>query len=143
MNTLNIDQLIDPFTGSCLVQTDGRLISTDGNEYPIVNGIPRFVDVSHYSSDFGIQWNRFPVTQLDSKNGKALSRDRLARCLNGHFDELCGKRVLEAGSGSGRFTEILARKGAILHTLDSSIAIEANFKNNNLFEICFNSNRRI
>jgi SAM-dependent methyltransferase len=134
MNTSDIDQLIDPVSGLSLIQIDARLISNDGKEYPIINGIPRFVDESHYSSDFGIQWNKFPTTQLDSKNGKALSRDRLARCLNGHIDELCGKRVLEAGSGSGRFTEILAGKGAFLHTFDSSLAIEANFKNNNFFQ---------
>ena len=75
MNTSDINQLIDPIGGSNLIEIDGRLISTDGNEYPILNGIPRFVDKSHYSSGFGIQWNRFPVTQLDSKNGKTLSSE--------------------------------------------------------------------
>ena len=134
MNTTDINHLVDPISGSCLMSINGRLISTDGNKYPIINGIPRFVDESHYSADFGIQWNKFPVAQLDSKNGKAFSRDRLVRCLNGHFDELCEKRVLEAGSGSGRFTEIIANTGAILHTFDSSLAIEANFQNNKFFE---------
>jgi len=134
MKTSDIDQLVDPINGLYLKLINGKLISTDGNEYPNINGIPRFVDESHYSDDFGIQWKRFPVTQLDSRNGKAFSRDRLVRCLNGHFDELCGKRVLEAGSGSGRFTEIIADTGATLHTFDSSLAIEANFQNNQFFD---------
>ena len=44
--------------------------------YPIARGIPRFVDASNYTSNFGFQWNRFARTQLDSANGTTISRDR-------------------------------------------------------------------
>jgi len=126
--------LTDPADGSELVEFEGNLLGNDGRVYPIINGIPRFVDASHYSADFGIQWNKFPATQLDSRNGTTLSAERLKRCLHGHYDALGNKRVLEVGSGSGRFTELLAAQGAILHSFDSSTAVDANLSNNGRFK---------
>ena len=43
---------------------------------------------------------------------------------------LRGKTVLEAGSGAGRFTEILLKYGAVVHSFDYSDAVEANAQNN-------------
>ena len=40
------------------------------------------------------------------------------------------KFILEAGSGAGRFTEILLKYGGIVHSFDYSMAVEANAKNN-------------
>jgi len=134
MQIFSADELIDPADGSELVEFEGNLTGGSGRRYPVINGIPRFVEASHYSSDFGIQWNKFPSTQLDSGNGTTLSEDRLRRCLNGYYDALVNKRVLEVGSGSGRFTELLAAQGAILHSFDSSLAVDANFNNNGRFE---------
>jgi len=104
--------------------------SERGHSYPIIRGIPRFVDSQNYSDDFGAQWNRFPKTQLDSFTGLDISESRLARCLRGNLTSLKGKKVLEAGSGAGRFTEILLKYGAIVHSFDFSNAVEANAKNN-------------
>jgi SAM-dependent methyltransferase len=50
--------------------------------------------------------------------------------LCGELSNLRGKKVLEAGSGAGRFTEILLKHGAILHSFDFSNAVEANARNN-------------
>jgi SAM-dependent methyltransferase len=44
--------------------------------------------------------------------------------------DLRGERVLEAGSGAGRFTEVLASTGATVYSFDYSRAVEANFLNN-------------
>ncbi len=104
--------------------------SDSGRSYPIIRGIPRFVGAENYSDDFGAQWNRFPMTQLDSFTGLDISESRLARCLRGNLTNLKGKKVLEAGSGAGRFTEILLKYGAIVHSFDFSNAVEANAKNN-------------
>src|SRR5258706_10000809 len=41
-----------------------------------------------------------------------------------------GERILEAGSGAGRFTEVLAATGARIFTFDYSDAVVANFQNN-------------
>lgn len=122
--------LRDPDDGSRLVNGGGVLTSESGRSYPIVHGIPRFVGEENYSDDFGAQWNRFPKTQLDSYTGLDISESRLARCLRSDLTTLKGKKVLEVGSGAGRFTEILVKYGAIVHSLDYSSAVEANALNN-------------
>ena len=127
--------LRDPVSNGPLQSLDDRILtSKTGENYPIVNGIPRFVPENNYADAFGEQWNRFPKIQLDSYNGQSLSEIRLARCMRGHLADLKGKMVLEVGSGAGRFTEILLKHGAIVHTLDYSIAVDANGINNGYHE---------
>jgi SAM-dependent methyltransferase len=46
---------------------------------------------------------------------------------------MSGERILEAGSGMGRFTEVLARTGAEVCTFDYSTAVEVNRENNGHF----------
>lgn len=101
----------------------------DGCSFPILGGIPRFVDSEHYASSFGLQWKTFRRTQLDSCNGTTISRDRLTRLLGGDLGVLKGKNVLEAGCGAGRFTEIMLQAGANVFACDISSAVEANFEN--------------
>ncbi len=126
----DMSMLRDPIGGGLLTRDDDALLGADGTRYPIVDGIPRFVPASGYADDFGAQWKRFPRTQLDSHSGLTISEDRLARCLRGELAALSGKRVLEAGSGAGRFTEVLRRAGAVVHSFDVSAAVEANAANN-------------
>src|SRR2546428_8652727 len=47
-----------------------------GTCYPIIAGVPRFVDHDNYASSFGYQWNRFKAEQIDSLNGIHLSAKR-------------------------------------------------------------------
>ena len=122
--------LRDPMDESLLTLDGHQLNSQGGRRYPIINEIPRFVYSDNYSADFGDQWNQFPKTQLDSFNGFDHSQTRLSRCLHGHLKNLAGKKILEAGSGAGRFTEILLKSDAIVHSFDYSNAVEANAKNN-------------
>ncbi|WP_424627542.1 class I SAM-dependent methyltransferase [Bradyrhizobium sp. SYSU BS000235] len=91
--------------------------------------IPRFVPKSGYADAFGLQWNRFRKTQLDSYTGTTISLDRLRRCVGGDLSVLRGKSVLEVGCGAGRFTEILRAHGAQVLSLDLSSAVEANLVN--------------
>jgi SAM-dependent methyltransferase len=100
-----------------------------GCRVPVVGGIPRFVPDSGYASSFGLQWNRYRRTQLDSHTGTTISRDRLSRCLGGSLEIVAGARVLEAGCGAGRFTEILLGAGAKVLACDLSEAVEANREN--------------
>lgn len=123
-----------PDSASPLALVDNKLIASDGKEFTIVNGIPRFVPKENYANAFGDQWNRFPKTQLDSHTGLTLSEDRLARCMRGRLTEIAGKRILEAGSGAGRFTEILLKHGAFVDSFDYSNAVEANAANNGASE---------
>lgn len=102
--------------------------------YPIVNFIPRFVsDEDNYAAGFGYQWNKHSCTQYDWYSGLPISEERF-------FDEtrwsrdLRGEILLEAGSGSGRFTEHAIATGAMVISFDYSNAVEANYKNNGHFE---------
>jgi SAM-dependent methyltransferase len=108
----------------------GRLRCTScGSRYPIEGGVPRFVEVDNYTGSFGLQWLAHRRTQLDSATGLQISRSRLFQ-VTSWPNELRGERVLEAGSGAGRFTEILASTGATVYSFDYSRAVEANFSNN-------------
>lgn len=129
MNT-DLSCLRDPDCGETLSRAGDLLTSLSGRQHQIVKNIPRFVPSDNYSKDFGSQWNMFPRTQLDSSTGLGISEARLARCLNGHLEHLRGKKVLEAGCGAGRFTEVLLKYGAIVHSFDYSNAVEASAENN-------------
>ena len=104
-----------------------------GCTYEIKNLIPRFVPEDNYSNSFGVQWNLYRQTQLDSYTGLSISRDRLMRMLGGNFNIVKDKHVLEAGCGAGRFTEILLSEGADIVAIDLSNAVEANYKNCNSY----------
>jgi SAM-dependent methyltransferase len=126
----DFSHLRDPVSQEQLVLKGTDLVSPSGRSYPIIAGIPRFVAAEDYAADFGSQWKRFPKTQLDSHTGAPISHDRLARCFNGQLPMVKGRRVLEAGSGAGRFTEVLLEQGAVLDSFDMSSAVEANAMNN-------------
>jgi SAM-dependent methyltransferase len=99
------------------------------NEVLIARGIPRFVPRDNYANSFGFQWNAHARTQLDSFSELSISRERVFSVTKWPKD-LAGDRILEAGSGAGRFTEILLDTGAEVFTFDYSSACEANYKNN-------------
>src|SRR5262245_34536081 len=82
-----------------------------------------------YVDGFGIQWNQFRRTQLDSFSGTTISRDRLF-ATTGWPSRLQDDVILEAGSGAGRFTEVLLATGATVVSFDLSDAMWANRANN-------------
>ena len=104
----------------------GELCTPDGaHRYPIRNGIPRFVPADNYAASFGMQWNRFRRTQLDSVSGVPISRDRFARYTGWTAADLAGKLVLDVGCGAGRFAEVALEAGARVVALDYSGAVDA------------------
>jgi SAM-dependent methyltransferase len=107
-------------------ENGGTLHCEEGCIFPVVRGIPRFVPDDLYASSFGLQWNTFRKTQLDSYTGTTISKDRLTRIMGG-LDWLEGKKVLEAGCGAGRFSEVLleAIGDGELYSFDLSCAVEA------------------
>ena len=108
----------------------GHLVSKiSGHSYPIRNGIPRFVPASNYANNFGMQWNYFRKTQLDSYSGHSISADRFWSATGWSPDDLKGSWVLDAGCGSGRFAEIALSAGAKVVALDYSDAVDACLKN--------------
>ncbi len=89
------------------------------------HGVPQFLD-GHDSTDaFGLQWNAHPKAQLDSHSGQTISHDRMFGVTRWRED-LSGQKILEAGSGAGRFTEVLLATGADVYSFDASRATLAN-----------------
>lgn len=93
--------------------------------FPIVNDVPRFVPRENYAANFGLQWNRFRRTQLDSVSGVPISRNRFFQETGWTPEMLAGRRVLDAGCGAGRFAEVALACGAHVVALDYSSAVDA------------------
>ena len=104
----------------------GRLECASGtHQFPIENGIPRFVPRDNYAASFGYQWNRFKLEQIDSANGTNLSATRFYAETGWTKDWLKGKWVLDAGCGAGRFLDIASDSEAEVVGWDISSAIYA------------------
>ena len=118
---------------------EGFLVSTDGAyRYPVTKGIPRFVGRSNYSDSFGLQWNLFSKTQLDSVSGLSVSANRFWKSTRWDPKDMKNKWVLDVGCGMGRFAEIALSSGANVVALDYSNAVDAcyeNLKHENNFHI--------
>ncbi len=106
------------------------LITEKNEQIPIINGIPRFVNSENYAAAFGLQWEIFRQTQFDSFTQSPISKNRLEIALGQPLETIKGLKILEAGSGAGRFTEVLLKYGAEVYSFDISNAVEANYKNN-------------
>lgn len=98
-------------------------------EYPIVNSVPRFVPKDNYSNNFGIQWNLYRKSQLDSHSGVPISSDRFFSYTGWTPADLKGKLVLDVGCGAGRFAEIALSCGARVVAVDYSSAVDACWEN--------------
>src|SRR5437667_2549862 len=96
-------------------------------------GILRFREDDGYNASFARRWKTFPREQLDGVNGTRLTRERFLRETGWRLTDLDGALVLEAGSGAGRFTTLMAESGAELITFDYSSAIDVNQANNGRF----------
>ena len=112
-----------------LLKEENALVCDYGCRVLIVRDIPRFVASSKYATGFGLQWNQFRKTQLDSYTHTTISHDRLTQALGGNLEILRGKAVLEVGCGAGRFTEVMLAAGARVVACDLSSAVEANYAN--------------
>jgi len=129
-----------PKTGQKLVSKDpvyrddqiysALLVSEDGRySYPVRDFIPRFVPESNYADNFGMQWNKFRQTQLDSYSGHPIPADRFWKATGWKPEEISGRWVLDVGCGAGRFAEIALEAGAKVVALDYSNTINACFDN--------------
>jgi SAM-dependent methyltransferase len=104
----------------------GRLTCTGcAAVFPIVRGVPRFISSDNYAASFGLQWDRFRTTQLDSITGVPISRERFLRQSAWDPSSLEGNLVLDAGCGAGRFTEVALSLGAHVVAVDYSGAVDA------------------
>ena len=100
-----------------------------GQRFPIVRGVPRFVPDDAYVKSFSFEWNTHKQTQLDSSRGDDMSMDTFQQKTGLTADDLRGKLVLDAGIGTGRFSEVMTRLGARVVGVDLSLAVEAAHEN--------------
>lgn len=97
--------------------------------YPIAAYIPRFVVDEGYAEGFGLEWSVHRRTQYDRTSGVRLSERRFFE-ETGWSRRLDGEVLIEAGSGSGRFTEHAVATGGMVLSLDYSRAVESNYASN-------------
>jgi SAM-dependent methyltransferase len=106
---------------------EGSLACAGAHTFPIVNGVPRFVGSDQYADSFGFQWNKFAHVQLDSFTGKHESRDTFVEKTGFDLAEARGRLFLEAGSGAGRFVDVVSAHGGEIVGVDLSSAVNAAF----------------
>jgi SAM-dependent methyltransferase len=86
-------------------------------DWPVVNGIPRFVESEHLAS-FGRQWNRYEVAHDDEDRATFEAKTGVP------LAELAGLRVLDAGCGGGRYSKVAGEAGARVFGADHSTAVD-------------------
>ncbi len=106
----------------------GEFVSQSGRRYPIVRGIPRFVAVEQYAASFGYEWSRWPRVQFEAENvGRPMASrtTRMWETITQVNDDIGqGKTIVEFGCGSGRFLDLIRRKGGQAVGIDLSQAVE-------------------
>jgi 2-polyprenyl-3-methyl-5-hydroxy-6-metoxy-1,4-benzoquinol methylase/uncharacterized protein YbaR (Trm112 family) len=95
-----------------------ELVCSCGQRYPIIEGVPRFVETQKYVGSFGFQWNTYDVRRDEEDEEIFMVKTSL------HSSELAGKRVLDAGCGGGRYCRIVGKAGAIVEAIDLSHAVQ-------------------
>lgn len=116
---------IDARVEDCDIPAGSLTCSACAKEYPIRDGIPRFVQSDDYASSFGYQWNHFRKEQIDSFNGTTLSADRFWTETGWTPQMMKGKWVIDAGCGAGRFLDIASQAEADIVGIDISSAVDA------------------
>ncbi|GIU81091.1 MAG: methyltransferase domain-containing protein [Acidobacteria bacterium] len=96
-------------------------------KYPVIRGIPRFVNSEFYVENFGFQWNKHKRTQFD--NEKEKPSENFLRQIGLTPELVEGKLVLDAGCGAGRYSDVVSRWGAKVVGVDLSSAVEASYEN--------------
>lgn len=94
---------------------EGVLICTGCDAtYPIARSIPRFVESDSYSAPFSFEWSIHRRTQFVPESLTTFI-DKI-----GHPSELDGKLALDAGCGTGRFTDVIADNASDVVAFDLS-----------------------
>lgn len=115
-----LQSLIDPRCGAPLIcDTTANVLQPTLGEgtFPLVNGIPRFVEQAHLAS-FGLQWNKYEVAHDEEDRATFQAKTGVS------LSELRGCRVLDAGCGGGRYSKVAGEAGADVVGADHSSAVE-------------------
>ena len=126
-------KFINPYTRLPVSLHEEGLKENDIIMFPFKGGAYRIAADDNYTQNFGYQWNKFALTQIDKSANLTISKNRFFAETSWDNEDLSGQNVLEVGSGAGRFTQIvLDCTNAELYSVDYSNAVEANYSNNGL-----------
>jgi ubiquinone/menaquinone biosynthesis C-methylase UbiE len=127
-------QLIDAVTDADGRIQSGQLVSPSGKRYPIINGIPRFVEFvpTKTVESFGDEWNHFNFIDF-----KVNWLSHTVLNTFGSVKAFKDKLIVDAGGGSGSQTKWFAEYGArhvimldLSHSVDDVVQRNlAGFKN--------------
>jgi SAM-dependent methyltransferase len=110
----------------CIIK--GELIGSS-TRYPIINGIPRFVNIEDYTASFGYEWKKWAKVQFETENTNLLmathTRRMFESILGNNVNRISGKYIVDFGCGSGRFLEQVRKHGGYAIGLDLSLAVES------------------
>lgn len=113
-----------PSCKSAMEPVDGGLRCAC-RSWPVVRSVPRFVSSDAYVSSFSFEWNTHATTQLDSERSDRMTEETLRAKTGLTPETVRGQLVLDAGMGTGRFTQVLHRWGARVIGADLSLAVDA------------------
>jgi SAM-dependent methyltransferase len=108
-----------------------------GHSWPIKRGIPRFVGSEGYAGNFGFEWQRHRRTQLDRTLRTNESEIVFKEKTGLTPEDVRGKRVLDIGVGTGRFSDVIARWGGEPFGCDLSLAVETARRNLEIYPNAF------
>lgn len=107
----------------------------DGHRFPVVNGVPRFVqhelnaDQARTRDSFGYEWTRLYPQHGQTPQEFQAERDIFLEYTRTVPSDFRGKLVLDAGCGNGRYAKLVNDWGARVVAVDISAAVEAAAKN--------------
>jgi SAM-dependent methyltransferase len=108
----------------------GMLACANGHSYPIVRGVPRFVqhelnaDQARTRDSFGYEWTTLYPGHGHSSPEWQAERDIFLEYTRTVPSDFAGKLVLDAGCGNGRYARLANDWGARVVAVDISAAVE-------------------
>lgn len=112
--------------GNAEIENGELICSKCGEKYPIVRGIPRFVETGDYTESFGYEWNKLNWLREEDEQEFFTITD-LKR------DDLRGKVVLDAGCGGGRIARFASNYCSEFIGFDYSNSVDK------AYELCKNN----
>ena len=117
--------------------TAGNLLCDRGHEWPIVNGIPRFIpaalarDLKKTQETFSFEWKMFRFGERNWGQDMETRKGLFLKGMNVSPEHLRGKTIFDAGCGSGLLSMELAKSfGMEVFALDLAYGIENAYQHN-------------
>jgi ubiquinone/menaquinone biosynthesis C-methylase UbiE len=114
--------------GELTIQPGSFCCRSCSRNFPITNGVLRFVESEDYAENFGFEWTKYARTQLDDEISNVSERQFL-ESTGFNPAEFEGKWILDIGCGMGRFAEVASRWGANVVGIDLSLASDVAARN--------------